>query len=463
VQHAIFREYSIRGHAERDLPDEVVQNIGQAISSYFYEEHITKRGTHPRLVMGHDVRQSSPRISWALMKGLMAAGADVIDIGLVPTPTLNFAVDHFAAAGGIMITASHNPPHDNGLKLRADLTLTGPALQEIYALAMSENFPEGQGSRTEVDGLTPYLAALQTRLIPGRKLKIALDGGNGINGRVMSDFLRRQGHTVIELFTEPDGAFPNRSPDPTSPDALTAAAQSVLDQKADLGLAYDGDGDRLALIDDEGGVHFGDIILMLLARAALQEKPLKVVYDVSCTKALADDVIAHGGQAYPAAVGYAYIHEKMREIGATLGGETAGHIFCLDELFQFDDALLASVKLLNYVTAQPRSVSHLIDDLPRYHTSPNLRLPCPDHLKAEAIAAIVQHYRAEHPVETIDGAKILFPNGWALVRQSNTQPAISLRFEGETVDDLAAIQAEVMAQTEAELIRLGVDLAEKPH
>ncbi|NIP27975.1 MAG: phosphomannomutase/phosphoglucomutase [Phycisphaerae bacterium] len=450
MRQEIFREFSIRGQAERDLTDPVVYQIGQAIGAYLADmKPVT-------LVVGHDVRWSSPRICQTVAAGLTVTGVNVVDIGLVPTPILNFAVDHFHATGGVMVTASHNPPGDNGFKLRTNVTLTGPALQQIYALAIAQAFPQGQGVRAQKDGLTPYLEALRKRALSGRAQKIVVDGGNGINGRIVSDFLRGQGHTVTEVFTELDGTFPNRNPDPTAPKALLVAAQTVIEHQADFGLAYDGDGDRVVLIDELGQPHYGDIILMLLARNALREKPVHVVYDVSCTKALADDVVAHGGQAHPAAVGYAFVHEKMRELGATLGGETAGHIFCLDDTFKFDDAILASIKLINYFAGQNQPVSALIADLPKYHTTPNLRLFCPDTLKQHLVETITRHYQATHPVETIDGAKIMFDGGWALVRPSNTQPAISLRAEGETFEIMTAIKNEVLNLVQVELAKLGV-------
>lgn len=457
MKQAMFREFSIRGEADRDLPDEIVARIGQAIGTYFGRQPAAS------LVIGRDVRESSPRISASLMQGLLKTGANVIDVGLVPTPILNFAVDHFQADGGIMITASHNPPKDNGLKLRSTETLTGIALQEIYQLAISDQLLSGSGRQQTKSGLEPYLAALQKRVIPGKQQTIVVDGGNGINGRIMSDFLRQLGHTVIEIFTEPDGRFPNRSPDPTGPNALVEAGRMVVAHHADLGFAYDGDGDRVALIDEQGQPHYGDIILMLLARHALQTGPIQVVYDISCTKALADDVVAHGGKAYPAAVGYAFVHHKMRELGATLGGETAGHIFCIDDQFLFDDALLASVKLLNFIAAESRPVSALIADLPHYHTSPNLRIFCPDQLKADLIQTAVDYYKKAHPVDTTDGAKIDFEQGWALIRQSNTQPAISLRFEGETATQMQAIQDRVMQFLRQELARLGVENKQMDH
>lgn len=462
MKQTIFREFSIRGNAEHDLPDEVVAQIGRGIGTYFFSAK-TPQADSVSLMVGHDVRLSSPRISRALISGLVATGVQVVDIGLVPTPVLNFAVDYFRAIGGVMITASHNPPPDNGFKLRADITLTGQVLQQIYALAKAGNFAQGAGTQKMADGLSPYLNALGRRVVAGASKKIVVDGGNGINGRIVSDFLRRLGHEVIELFTEPDSNFPNRNPDPTGPEALVAAGQTVRDHAADFGLAYDGDGDRVSLIDETGQPHYGDIILMLLARQALQSESIQVVHDVSCTKALADDVVAHGGQAHPAAVGYAFVHAKMRQVGATLGGESAGHIFCIDPDFKFDDAILASVKLLNYFVSQPQSVSALIADLPSYHTSPNLRIFCPDTLKEQLINTVLNTYQATHIVDTTDGAKVMFDQGWALVRQSNTQPAISLRVEGETVEALEAIRAEVVSLVRSELAKMGVSKSGDGH
>ena len=399
IKQSIFREFSIRGEAERDLPDSVVSQIGQAIGTYFASDASATKVAAATLVVGRDVRVSSARISQALVAGLISAGVTVLDIGLVPTPILNFAVDHFQADGGVMVTASHNPPQDNGFKLRADVTLTGDTLQQIYALAVKQTVVQGTGILRHEDSLTPYLTALQARVFLGRAKKVVVDGGNGINGQVVSRFLAELGHHIIELFTEPDGTFPNRNPDPTGPDALVAAAEAVVRHGADFGLAYDGDGDRLALLDEQGRPFYGDIVLMLLARHALQGGPIQVVHDVSCTRALADDVAAHGGQAHPSAVGYAFVHKKMRQLGATLGGESSGHIFCLDQTFRFDDAILASVRLLNYFGQSDSPVSTLIDQLPRYHTSPNLRIFCPDALKKQVVETIITHYRGTHPIE----------------------------------------------------------------
>lgn len=436
-QH-IFREFSIRGKADRDLPDDVVRRIGQAIGTYFGDRE------HSRFVLGRDVRLSSPRISAALRAGLLTTGATVIDVGFVPTPVLNFATDHFKGTVGIMVTASHNPPADNGFKLRTDQTVMGAELQQLYLVAETGLFRQGQGQARQADAVTPYLAALKARSHPRRRLKLVVDGGNGANGPLVSTLLRSQHHTVIDIFADPDGTFPHRSPDPTQPGALDATAEAILRHQADVGLAFDGDGDRLTLLDETGAVHVGDTILMLLARHAAAAGPVTLAHDISCTKALADDVAAHGGQTIAAPVGYAFVQQVMFERGLTLGGEASGHIFCLDELFRFDDAILAAVHLLNYLSTQPEPLSALIASLPQYHTSPNYRLYCPDEQKAAVIEALVTSLAAQFPVDQTDGARVEMPGGWALMRRSKTQPALTVRIEGETEADLRRLETDIL-------------------
>jgi phosphomannomutase/phosphoglucomutase len=447
----IFREFSIRGVADRDLSHEVVVKIGRALGTIFRRDRVGKT-----LLVGRDVRVSSPRIGRSLITGLLQTGIDVIDVGLVPTPVQNFATDLLGAAGGVMITASHNPPEDNGLKIRADETLSGQAIQQIYHLAVAEDFVAGQGILESQDPLPSYLASLQRHVVPGRSLKIVVDGGTGANGLVVAGFLRKLDHTVIELFTEPNGSFPHRSPDPTKPEATAALSGQVLMEGADLGVAYDGDGDRLVVIDEQGNRVLGDQIMMILARQVLRDGPAKIVYEVSCTQALADDVIAHGGEPVIAPSGYAFVHQAMRDANTALGGELSGHLFFKEPGFRFDDAILGTVKLLNIMGGSHRSLSELMADLPRYHTSPNYRSLCPDNYKREIVQRIIAHYQATHPVDTTDGAKIIFERGWALVRQSNTQPALTFRFEGKTATDMENIKAEVLATINKEFARLGV-------
>ncbi|MEW5960947.1 MAG: phosphomannomutase/phosphoglucomutase [Chloroflexota bacterium] len=445
----IFREFSIRGVAERDLPAEVVVKIGRALGTYL------KRDIHGSLVVvGRDVRLSSPRMSRSLIEGLLQTGINVMDVGIVPTPVQNFATDFFKAEGGVMITASHNPPEDNGLKIRTAETLSGPALQGLYRLAVTEDFIQGQGTVQAQDALTPYLAALEKYVVPGRRLRLVVDGGNGANGPVVRDFLRQQGHDVLELFIEPDGNFPNRSPDPTKAGATEALADMVRSQRVEVGLAYDGDGDRLVVVDEQGNRALGDQIMMILARNVLKAGPAKIVYEILCTQALADDVAAHGGEPVMTPSGYAFVHEAMRQTGAALGGELSGHLFFQEPKFRFDDAILGTVKLLNVIGQSQAPLSALVADLPRYHSSPELRLKCPDEIKARVVDFVKRRFENDYRVDSLDGARIHFEGGWALVRQSNTQPVISMRFEARSAGQLAAIQQRVQPLVEAEIERL---------
>jgi phosphomannomutase/phosphoglucomutase len=450
--------------ADYDLTDEVVVTVGRATGAFF-----NQRGGKS-LVVGRDGRNSSPRLSHSLIQGLRHAGLKVIDLGLVPTPAHHFATDFYRADGGVMITASHNPPEHNGLKIRSEhRTLYADEIQEIYRLAMIEaaNPTPGvtitAGSVELADIIPVYLERLkaQADFQAVRPLKIVVDGGNGTNGLIVAQLLRDLGCQVSELYSEPDGNFPHRSPDPTASGALADLSAQVQAEKADLGLAYDGDGDRLALVDEQGRRVLGDQIMMILARDILQRSssgspqggPAKIVYEILCTQALADDVIAHGGEPVMTPSGYAFVHEAMQQSGAALGGELSGHLFCHEPEFRFDDAILATVKLLNVVAPSLQPLSARVATLPAYHSSPELRLPCPDTAKAVVVEFVKTQFAPDYKVDTLDGARIHFAEGWALVRQSNTQPVISMRFEARSPEHLAAIQSRVQPLVEAEIKR----------
>jgi len=445
----IFREFSIRGIAEQDLPNNVVKTIGQAIGVFFAQQAKTS------IIVGRDARISSPRISRALIEGLIQAGIMVTDIGQVPTPVLNFTVDSNAADGGIMITASHNPPAYNGLKIRTTDTLHGAELQTIYRLTTTK-MPEAAATKGRVIKLDPfptYLDRLKSRANI-RPLNVVVDGGNGTNGLIVSGLLREFGCSVTELYCDPDGNFPNRSPDPTAAGATDDLAAAVRRTGANLGLAYDGDGDRLVIVDEQGKRVLGDQIMMLLARNILQHKQAKIVYEILCTQALADDVIAHGGEPVMTPSGYAFVHRAMQETGAALGGELSGHLFFNDPDFRFDDAILGTVKLLGVLSNNRQPLSALAADLPTYYSSPELRIPCPDEAKKQVVTYVKTHFEKDYRVDTLDGARIHFENGWALVRQSNTQPIISMRFEAHSAAQLAAIQNRVQPLVKAKINRL---------
>jgi phosphomannomutase/phosphoglucomutase len=441
----IFREFSIRGIADSDLTDDVVIRIGQAIGTFFVQR------SGQTLVIGRDIRLSSDRLGQALAIGIQQTGLDIIDIGHVPTPVLNFSTDFYQADGGIMITASHNPPDHNGLKVRAAQTLTGAELQQIYQLASSgKTVSNGPGHVRLIDPLPTYLDHLKPHARQVHyPLSIVVDGGNGTNGQIVSGLLKDLGCAVTELYCEPDGRFPNRKPDPTASGALDDLASTVVKQRADLGIAYDGDGDRLAAVDDQGQIVFGDQLLMLLARDALRLAPAKIVYEILCSQALADDVVQQGGTPIMTPSGYAFIDQAMRAHEAIMGGELSGHFFFNEPHFRFDDAMLATVKLMNVLGFHQQPLSTLVADLPRYHSSPELRLKCPDEAKAAIVERVRAQYRAKYQVEEIDGARIHFPGGWALVRQSNTQPVLSMRFEARSAGQLEHIQSQVQSLVES--------------
>ncbi len=449
----IFREFSIRGVADQELTDDIVAVIGQAIGTFLkHQEKFT-------LLVGRDVRNSSARISRVLIDGLIQTGVQVTDIGQVPTPVLNFTVDSQQGDGGIMITASHNPPEYNGFKIRTDHILSGDELQKICRIIQTEDFASPVASElsdrsiNSIDPLPDYLGQLKTLAQP-LSFKVVVDGGNGTNGPIVCQLLRDLGCEVTELYCEPDGNFPNRNPDPTKSGAVADLSALVRSEGADLGVAYDGDGDRLVVVDEQGNVVLGDQVLMILARDALRQGPAKIVCEILCTQALADDIKAHGGEPIMTPSGYAFVHKAMQDSGAVLGGELSGHIFLNEPGFRFDDAILGTVKLLNVVKGSRQPLSELVAELPAYYSSPELRIPCPDSVKGQVVEQVQSHFQRGYKVDTLDGARIHFDGGWALVRQSNTQPKISMRFEARTAKDMETIQSEVQPFVETKIAEL---------
>ena len=440
MEASIFRAYSIRGIFGQTLTAKDMYLIGMAVGTLLGEEGITTT------VLGRDHRLSSPTLAAALREGLLGSGMDVIDIGACYTPLLNFATDLYCAGAGMMVTASHNPPDHNGLKIRTDHTLRGEELERIYHTALAGNFRRGRGRLIRSDPVERHLAAICNRVRVERPLRLVVDAGNGAGGPAVWRMLRRLGCEVIPLYCEPDGRFPNRSPDPTVPGALADLSALVVKESADAGLAYDGDADRLVMVDETGEVVLADRLLALLAEEVLSLHPGgKVVYEVSCTQALPDVVRSLGGEAIPCPVGYAFVHESMCRHGALLGGETAGHIFFADPEFKFDDALLATARLVALLARSEQSLSSLLARLPRYHSSPDRRFPCPEEHKARVVGQVRDEFVARgYEVDLVDGVRVLFGDGWALFRPSNTQPAVTLRCEATSPERLAAIEQEML-------------------
>ncbi len=435
----IFREYDIRGVVDVDLTDDGVRRLGLAAAAAFAREGIVEA------VVGRDVRRSSDRYFEALTAGLRAGGVNVIDIGAVPTPVFYFAARRWGHRGGVMITASHNPGHYNGFKvLRGESTIYGADILELRDLAEA-NLPEPGGGRLERrEARGEYVEYVSRSVTVSRPVAFAADGGNGTSGLVAGELFAALGVRPIELFMEPDGAFPNHHPDPTVPENLRVLRDTVLDRRLEYGVAFDGDSDRIGVIDDRGEILWGDRLLALFARDVLAAHPgSTVIFEVKCSQALEDDIVRHGGKAVMWKTGHSLIKKKMRETGALLAGEMSGHLFFADRYFGFDDALYAACRLLEIVSRGSVPLSSLLADLPRFETTPEIRIDCPDEEKFAVVEAIRRRFAKDRRVIDVDGARIVFDGGWGLVRASNTQPVLVLRFEASTPERLASIRGEI--------------------
>ncbi len=436
ASRAVFKEYDIRGVADADLTTGAVETIGKAFGTY-----IQRSTGRDKVVVGRDVRLSSERFFSAVTKGLLSTGCQVVDVGVVPTPALSFALDGALADGAVMVTASHNPAEFNGLKLQVGpYPLAGEALQHVERLIAKNQFEIGKGFIEMMDVLPTYADCIKERIRLDRGLKVVVDGGNGTAGLLGGGLLEDIGCEVVPLYCEPDGRFPNHDPDPLVEDNIRDLKAMVLKESADIGIGFDGDGDRLGVVDERGVMVLPDKYVALLAREFLGSGPGKVVLDVRCSQALIDDIADHGGVPFMTRCGNAYILQKMRQENAVLGVELSGHVFFNDPPLNFDDALFAACKLAEYLSKTDKPLSELIRELPIYYSSPEMRIPCPDVRKFDIVEAIKESFLETHEVIDIDGARIDFERGWALVRASNTQPMLSVRVEGRTEGDLQRIQ-----------------------
>ncbi|MDQ3221296.1 MAG: phosphomannomutase/phosphoglucomutase [Acidobacteriota bacterium] len=444
----IFREYDIRGIVGEQLTDETVELLARAIGTFFF------RNGAKRIAVGFDARKSSPQFTEILRKGLNEAGCDVVLIGMVPTPVLYHTVFTKDVDGGVMITGSHNPPNHNGFKIcLGTSTLFGSQIQEIKEIALSGEFSQGAASLQTIDVLDDYCRDIVSKIDMGnRRLKVVVDGGNGMGGETAVPVYRELGVELVELFTEPDSNFPNHHPDPTVTENLQDTVKAVLENKADLGIAFDGDGDRIGVVDENGRIIWGDELMILLSRSILAERPgSTIIAEVKCSQTLFDDIEKHGGNSIMWKAGHSLIKAKMKETGAALAGEMSGHIFFADRFYGFDDATYAGARVLEILSKTDKNFSELLSDLPQTFSTPELRVDCPDERKFEIVQKIADYFSRTHEVITIDGARIKFENGWGLVRGSNTQAILVLRFEADSEARLAAIRNEVEAQV-AELI-----------
>lgn len=450
----IFREYDVRGIADTDLDDATVTAIGQAFGTLIIEQGLE---LPHRIGIGYDARASSKRLFKALSVGLRRAGFDVVGLGLVPTPLVYFAAFTREDLGGaIQITGSHNPAEYNGFKMmRGHDTLHGATIRELRERIERGGLIEAAVPGQEVvwDGLiAAYSAWVKGNIKPGeRKLRVVLDSGNGVAGVVAPALVREVfGSEVFELFSEPDARFPNHHPDPTVEHNLQHLIAAVREHGADLGVAYDGDGDRIGVVDASGEIIWGDRLMILLSRAVLEEQPgATVIGEVKCSQTLFDDITAHGGVAVMSKVGHSLIKAKIKETGAKLAGEMSGHIFFNDRFFGFDDAVYTTCRLLEILSKTDRSLAELMSDVPKTFATPELRVDCPDDVKFSVPGKVAAQLEGEFPVNTIDGVRVNFGQGWGLVRASNTQPVLVLRAEATSPELRDAYLARLHAAIEA--------------
>jgi phosphomannomutase/phosphoglucomutase len=445
----IFRAYDIRGVADRDLTSPDAYAIARAIGTM-----AIRRGCKPVFALGRDARLSSPRIYEAFVDGLTASGIAIRDIGVVATPMLYFAVHNLEVDGGVMITGSHNPAEDNGCKVMLGLnTIHGDDIQALRVLTEKADYVTAatKGSVTPVDIHGPYADWLTSHITLGpRKLNVVVDCGNGPTGPISPKILERLGATVTGLFTDPDGHFPNHHPDPTVEANLLDLRKAVLEHKADLGIAYDGDGDRIGVLDENGHVLWGDQLMIVLSRALLKVEPgAAIVGEVKCSQTLFDDIQAHGGRPVMSKVGHSLIKQRMKDEHALLAGEMSGHIFYKHRYFGYDDATYTSCRLLEILSNHDGPMSSLLSGVPQTFATPELRLGCPDDIKFSVVAAVTAKFRATHDVIDIDGVRVKFSDGWGLVRASNTGPVLVLRCEATSPEARDRIRAELTAAIEA--------------
>ena len=438
---SIFREYDIRGLAEKELDKDFALLLGKVHGTLISE------AGGSRVSVGRDCRATSDCYAGAVIAGLVSTGLQVVDIGVCPTPLLYFSLFHLDIDGGIEVTASHNTSEYNGFKLCLGKdTLYGAQIQDIKARIEQNHFIEKPGGKVErYEIVLPYQQHL-LRDVPKlkRSLKVVVDAGSGVGGPVAPPIFRQLGCTVWEIACTPDGNFPIHHPDPTVPENLEPLIDKVRAEGADLGIAYDGDADRIGAVDEQGNIVWGDELLVLFARDVLQRHPnATIISEVKCSQRLYDDILKRGGVPIMWKAGHSLIKAKLKETNALLAGEMSGHMFFKERYFGYDDAIYASLRLLEIIANSGRPFSALLADLPKTVSTPEIRVDCPDERKFSIAERAKEYFRRHYDIIDIDGVRVQFPEGWALIRASNTQPALVLRFEAQTAEKMAEYRALV--------------------
>jgi phosphomannomutase/phosphoglucomutase len=472
INAEIFREYDIRGIADRDLTPPVIESLGRAFAQYLKPKGIDT------VTVGYDARISSPRLCENIVRGLTAGGMNVTIIGLCPTPVLYFSLYRLNPGAGVMITGSHNPAEFNGFKLCVGKeTIYGEEIQKLKKIMMSESAGKEEKTGTAASGtiserpiLPDYIKHLDGLFTSDKKprLRIVLDAGNGTAGLAAPEIVRSMGCDVIELFSEPNGAFPNHHPDPTIPKNLSVLIDTVRDQKADAGIAFDGDSDRIGVVDEKGNILWGDQLMVIFSRDILRDRPgATFVSEVKCSQVMYDDIRSRGGNALMWKTGHSLIKAKMKEVHAALAGEMSGHIFFADRYFGYDDAIYAACRIVEILQklkatgVKAASLSMLLADLPKTFNTPEIRFDCPESIKFKVVEEAKEIFSqgqdlAQKPREviTVDGIRAVFDNGWGLVRASNTQPVLVMRFEARDPGSLESIKKMMEQKVSAIISRL---------
>ena len=438
----IFRQYDIRGLVTDELTPEVSEGIGRAYATLASQ----RLGRSPRIAVGQDNRPSSPALAEGLIRGLNGSGADVMDIGMVPTPTLYWAEKMLPTDGGIQVTGSHNPPEWNGIKMTLQgMSVYGDQIQALKHSILEREFGEGEGDSERVDILDRYMVDVAARFDLSRPVKVVLDCGNGVGSLVGVELLEALGAEVVPLYCQSDGTFPNHHPDPTVDENLVDLIDTVHSEAAELGIGFDGDADRIGAVDEHGQIVRGDLLLLLFGLDILRTRGpgQRLVFDIKCSQVVSDEFSRAGGDAIMWKTGHSLIKEKMRETDAVLGGELSGHICVAENYFGFDDAPYAACRLVDLIARSGRTLSEMVSDFPVYVSTPELRIDVTEETKFAIVEAAQEHFRETRDVIEVDGARVMFDGGWGLLRASNTQPIIVARYEAETEKQLSAIRGEI--------------------
>ena len=432
----IYREYDIRGVIGEDIKEDEFIILGKGFGTYF------KGSGKRKIVLGRDCRLSSTKIRDEVTEGLISTGCNVVDVDVCPTPALYFAIRHLKADGGIMITASHNPPEYNGFKICSGFdTIYGQEIQKVRGLIEGADFVKGRGKYSSYEIIEKYVDIITAdiEITPG--IKVGFDAGNGTAGPVGVKILKSLGCELYDLYCDMDGSFPNHEPDPTVLENMRDLIGETIKHNLDLGIGIDGDGDRIGVVDNSGNIVFGDMLLLIFARDILVKNPgATIISEVKCSDRMYKDIEAHGGNAIMWKTGHSLIKNKMKESKALLAGEMSGHMFFADRYFGYDDAIYASCRLLEILSRPGKSLGQLLADVPKAYTTPEIRVECTDAKKFELVETLKDEFSKQYKIIDVDGVRIVFDDGWGLVRASNTQPVLVLRFEAQSTERLDEIK-----------------------